>query len=156
MICLRPMNLSDVDDVLRWENNPDNWHFSNTDSPYSKADIIGLVEELSKADAGQQRFIICDDTTERRIGALDLFEIDRETKTGGVGVLIAEKEDRLKGYAKKALELLEIECSGYGVNKLMASVHNWNESSLNLFRSAGFQEVDMEKDLIKFEKCLKK
>ena len=156
MILLRKMDLTDVDEVLRWENNPENWHFSDTDSPYTREDIVQLVDDLNMDSSLQQRFIICETDTDRRLGALDLFEIDVYSREASVGILIADKSSRRKGFAYRALQLLESESDPYSVEKLKASVHKWNEASLELFKKAGYEVVSHTDELVKFEKCLKR
>ncbi|MFZ9029336.1 MAG: GNAT family N-acetyltransferase [Crocinitomicaceae bacterium] len=156
MISLRPANESDIDLILKWENNPTNWSYSDTNEPYSRIEIENLIEALGKADSEQQRFMICAKNEKTPIGTLDIFEIDKAGRSASVGVLIESDENRRKGYALFALSRLEELCDDYQIEKLNASVHDWNMASLNLFKKAGYTEVGLEKDLVKFEKCLKK
>ena len=156
MISLRPANASDIDLILEWENNPDNWRYSDTNEPYIRADIENLIDALKKGDGEQQRFMICAQNEELPVGTLDIFEIDRANRTASVGVLIESDENRRKRFALHALKQLEELCNHYQIGKLKASVHDWNTASLNLFKKAGYIEVGVEKDLVKFEKCLKK
>lgn len=155
MIYLRKMNLTDVDDVLSWENDPINWHYSDTEGAYSRNDIVHLVGELSKPGNVQQRYIICESDSGKRIGTVDLFEIDEQSGEAGVGILIAESGYRRRGLANSALLLLEKECDQYNIVKLNATVHLWNKPSLALFGKAGYQEVGQSDELVKFEKCLR-
>lgn len=156
MISLRPANESDIDLILAWENNPDNWRYSDTSEPYSRVDIENLIDALKKDNREQQRFMICSQNGELPIGTLDIFDIDNASKSASVGVLIESDENRRKGFALYALCQLEELCNDYLLERLKASVHNWNTASLNLFKKAGYNQVGVEKDLVKFEKCLKK
>lgn len=156
MISLRPANDSDIDIILAWENNPDNWRYSDTNEPYKRVDIENLIDALKKDDSEQQRFMICTQDKKSPVGTLDIFEIDKVSKSASVGVLIESNENRRKGFALLALNQLEELCDDYEIEKLKASVHDWNTASLNLFKKAGYTEVGVEKDLVKFEKCLKK
>ena len=156
MISLRTINESDIDLILTWENNPNNWRYSDTNEPYSRVEIENLIDALKKDDSEQQRFMICAQNEKLPIGTLDIFEIDKASKSSSVGVLIESNENRRKGFALHALDLLEELCDDYQIDKLKASVHDWNTASLNLFKKAGYTEVGVEKDLVKFEKCLKK
>lgn len=156
MISLRPANASDIDLILEWENNPENWSYSDTNEPYERSDIENLILELAKEESVQQRFMICVENNKRPVGTLDLFGIDKKKGVGSVGVLIESKGDRRKGYALEALNKFEDVCSEYQLERLIAQVHSWNVASLCLFKKAGYSEVGVEKDLVKFEKCLKK
>lgn len=156
MISLRPANESDIDLILAWENNPDNWRYSDTNEPYSRADIENLIDALNKSESEQQRFMICVQNKKFPVGAIDIFEIDKASKSASVGVLIESDENRRKGFALHALNQLEDFCDDCEIENLKASVHDWNNASLSLFKKAGYTEVGVEKDLVKFEKCLKK
>lgn len=167
-VILRPVVLSDANDLLKWENNELNWSVSDTTSPYILSDIILLIEKLEDIEeAKQARYIILEASTRRAIGAVDLFDIDFSLETASVGILIAKNEDRRQGFAKESLVHLEqIARDELGLEKLIAKVHQENTSSVKLFESSGFSKKKLTRDgqlnngdyiqTLIFEKCLKK
>ena len=159
-IALRLPRISDAVTILSWENNPDNWEVSDNDSPYSLEDIIQLIESFSHLEQPEQlRFII--HSEDILLGAVDIFDINYENKSGAIGILIAEEEFRRRGYASIALELIEVEARKLGVNRLFALIHSENEKSRKLFDKMGYliasnSETGDETNTIVVEKWVKK
>ena len=159
-IALRLPVLSDAATILSWENNPENWGVSDNDSPYSLEDIVNLIKSFHGAKKPEQlRFII--HSGEILLGAVDIFDINYDNKSGAIGILIAEDEFRRKGYASKALELVELEAFELGINHLSALIHIENEKSRKLFEKMGYlvqsngETVD-HKETIVVEKWVEK
>lgn len=162
---LRLMRLADAPTVLEWENNPENWEVSNNDSEYSLEDIEQLaIASTNIVSTNQQRFII--DLDGDPLGAVDLFLIDFEEKVAGVGILIAKYENRKKGYALKALLLVEEVAKRLGIDILECSIHKENSASIRLFEKLNYKRVelselkidhgaDRNRDLFYYQKCLK-
>lgn len=150
-IYLRPPEKSDVTQLLLWENNPDFWHLSDSEAPYSIQEMLTYVKQASAVRANQQaRFIICSLEKDQTLGTIDLFSISFKNKRAGVGILIAENENRNKGYAKEAISL----CLRYGVEVLeidnyFCSVHADNIASIKLFESLSFERVGKRKNWFK-------
>jgi diamine N-acetyltransferase len=145
LVSLREMQLTDVDTLLKWENNPDNWQISDTVAPFSRKQIEDFVnQQQSLKDNSQQRFMVCLD--DKPIGCIDLFEYNAAESKAGVGVLIAEKINRNKGYASKALSILIDKCRNeLNVVHLFCNIYNENKASIRLFEKCGFQFVDERK-----------
>ncbi|MCL4856083.1 MAG: GNAT family N-acetyltransferase, partial [Flavobacteriales bacterium] len=102
-IYLRKVIPSDASIIFAWENNPENWEVSNTEKCFTFKEIEAFVNQPQEINLYHQiRFIICLNKTDSPIGSIDLFDYE-EGKSVGVGVLIADKNDRNKGYAKEAL-----------------------------------------------------
>ncbi len=165
-VYIRPIRYDDAIKVLQWENDIENWRVSDNSSKYELADILSLIDSLDDISHSRQaRWIICDSKTNFRLGAVDLFEINLIEEKARVGILIADKENRKKGFAYKAIQLLEVEALNIGVNKLICTIYSNNKASLALFEKCNFKKKDsLEKsyisnddyiDLILFEKCLK-
>lgn len=136
-IILKKMDSTDVEFVLEVENNQEFWEVSENDSEYSIGDIIDLEFNLRDPfKAKQVRYII--NLGENRIGTIDLTEIDFDSKNASVGVVITSNTNRKKGFAKKALGLLEIKAIEFGLIELKAIVHKKNEASHRLFLGSGY------------------
>lgn len=158
-VILRLPILSDAPTILSWENNPENWVVSDNTSPYSIDDIEQLIlsfHDLKKPS--QLRFMICKD--EILLGAVDIFDINYENKSGSIGILIAEDEFRRKGYASKALQMIELEAQKLGIYQLKALIHTNNNKSRNLFEKMGYliskEEKGQQTNTIEVEKWVGK
>ncbi len=153
-IKLRPLEPEDIDIIYEWENDPEVWKISHTQTPYSKYILKKFIENshLDIYETKQYRFII-DLKKEKKtetIGTIDLFDYDPYHSRIGVGILIKENEHRQKGYASEALRLL----TDYVFNKLLihqiyCNICPYNKASLKLFLKHGFKVVGLKKDWLK-------
>ena len=84
---------------------------SNTQSPFSRFVLEQYITSSHQDiySVKQLRLIICNEEN-KAIGSIDLFDFDPNHLRAGVGILIAEKADRKKGYASEALSLLMDYC----------------------------------------------
>jgi RimJ/RimL family protein N-acetyltransferase len=80
------------------------------------------------------------------LGAVDLTEIDFDKKEASVGVLIAVKEHRRKGYARESLEELSLEAINLGLDRLIATVQIDNIASQNLFQKCHYNTIAKSDD----------
>ncbi len=155
-IALRAIEPSDLDVLYQWENDPENWLVSNTSAPFSRHVLQKYIENahLNIYEARQLRLMIDriePDTNGRdTIGTIDLFDFDPRHRRAGVGILIARKEDRMKGLASEALSIL----IGYAfdnlhLHQLYCNVSENNPASMGLFKKLGFREIGIKADWIK-------
>ncbi len=150
-IFLRQVEDQDANLLLLWENNTENWRYSETEAPFSLFEIQEYIKGASQIRQNKQlRFIICLNENNQAIGTIDLFDIDFKNLRAGVGILIANKKNRGKGYAKEALQLL-IEFSTKSINliQLYCDIQSYNKESIQLFESEGFEKSGVKKKWFK-------
>ena len=144
-ISLRAVELTDVDNLYKWENDTEQWSVGLTSRFISKFDIENYIINSQSEDiftTGQTRNII--DLQEGRkvaIGCVDLFDIDAKHQRAGIGIYIAE-DYRRRNYGEKSLMLLE----DYARNTLLlhqlyALVGENNKASQKLFLKAGYNQT---------------
>lgn len=150
-ISLRAMEPSDIDLLYIWENDAETWAISNTQAPFSR---FVLEQYITTAHQDiytikQLRLIICNEDN-KAVGSIELFDFDPNHLRAGVGILIAEKADRKKGYASEALALL-IDYSFLSLNlhQLFCNIAVDNEPSILLFQKHGFLITGMKKQWIR-------
>lgn len=145
-IALRALEPSDIDKMYAWENDTDIWPVSGTLTPFSRHTMEQFVKVAhqdiytnrqlrmaiqTKASAGKHS---------ETIGYLDLYDFEPAHLRAGVGILVADKKNRRKGYALESLNLL----SSYAfkvlnLHQLFCHVHVNNEPSIRLFSAAGYK-----------------
>ena len=150
-ITLRAIEPSDIDVLYQWENDTDNWNVSNTQTPFSR---FVLEEYIASAhqdiySVKQLRLMISNEEN-KAIGSIDLFDFDPNNLRAGIGILIAEKTDRKKGYASEALNLLiDYSFSSLNLHQLYCNITIDNEASILLFQKHGFLITGMKKEWIR-------
>lgn len=147
-IKLRVLEPEDAELIYAWENNPENWEVSHTLIPFSKYTIEQYVNSIQDIYTTKQlRFIICKkNENNKAIGCIDLFDFEPFHNRAGVGILIADKEERGKGYASEALSLLKVYAFKIlCLTQLYCEVAVSNEKSFELFTQNGFVVIGIKK-----------
>lgn len=146
-IILRPLEKEDVNLLLTWENNTENWRYSSTEAPYSLFQMQTYVENANNVRVNQQvRFIITLPSSNVPVGTIDLYEIDFKHQRAGVGILIAESAHRNKGYAWEALVLIETYAKQQlNLLQLFCEIKANNNPSIQLFESQQYIKTGIKK-----------
>ncbi|WP_189359350.1 GNAT family N-acetyltransferase [Algibacter mikhailovii] len=147
-IYLRALEPEDLDFIHEVENDEAIWEISCTQTPYSKFLIKQYLENVHKDiyEAKQLRLVISSHE-HLTLGLIDLFDFDFKNKRSGVGILVKEPQDRLKGYGREALELLIDYCFTHlDLHQLYCNILESNTASIKLFSNQGFQQIGLKKD----------
>jgi diamine N-acetyltransferase len=148
-ISLRPIEPSDVDLLYSWENDPENWEVSQNLIPFSHQSLseYALAEHDLVRD-GQFRFMICDQEM-RPVGTLDLFQLNAMHSRCGIGILIANKDDRRKSYALDALQTaIEYGWHTLNLRQWWCTILKSNKASVSLFEKLEFERCGVKIDWI--------
>ena len=140
-IRLRALEKEDLDYLYKWENNTSIWHLSNTLIPFSRYTLKEYIAAAAQDiyEAKQLRLIIEHRESHKALGTIDLFEFDPYHQRAGIGILIAEKSERKKGYASEALEtMINYAAKVLSLKQLYCNILENNQESLKLFISKGF------------------
>jgi len=161
LIQLRALEPADLKRLYRWENDPTIWSVSGTLVPFSRFILEEFVNQAHQdIYTNKQLRLMIDlkyldeddhesDGEVQCIGCVDVFDFDPKNKRAGVGILIADKADRGKGFATEALHLV----INYGfdildLHQIYSNVRVDNESSLALFKKLGFEVTGLKQDWI--------
>ncbi len=150
-ILLRAVEPTDIDVLYQWENDTETWKVSNTQTPFSHFVLEQYIAAAHQDiySTKQLRLMICD-ADNKAIGSIDLFDFDPNNLHAGIGILIADKSDRRKGYASEALEILTEYCFHFlNLHQLYCNITTDNESSILLFQKQGFQISGIKKQWIR-------
>ncbi len=150
-ITLRALEPSDIEVLYQWENNTDTWNVSSTQAPFSRFVLEQYIASAHQDiySVKQLRLVICKDKNEP-VGCIDLFDFEPNHQRAGVGVLIADKNERGKGYASEALKLLIDYCfSTLNLHQLYCNIATDNEASVLLFQKHGFQITGIKKQWVR-------
>lgn len=152
-IRLRALESSDLEFLYRLENNSDIWEISGTLAPYSKQVLQNYLKNAHRDiyEVKQLRLAICDNHS-KLIGLIDLFDFDPKNRRVGLGIVIANVEDRNKGYGAEAIDLLcEYAFGVLEVRQVYANVGEENKASIQLFKKLNFELAGIKKDWILYQ-----
>jgi diamine N-acetyltransferase len=151
LITLRALEPEDIDLLYEWENNEEIWTISNTLAPFSKHTLVLYIQNSDKDiyESRQLRMMI--ETFEgKTVGAIDLFDFDPFHSRVGIGILVHRPEDRSKGVATAALNLMIRYCfEKLGLHQIYANILTDNEVSMKLFLKAGFVVTGTKKEWVR-------
>jgi len=151
-IRLRAIEPEDLELLYEWENNNSYWIISNTVAPFSKYTLKRYIRNSHKSiyETGQLRLMIDLIAGKQTIGTIDIFDFDPFHKRAGIGILIAEEEQRRKGYATMSLKCLTDYCfRTLQLHQLWCNILADNHESIELFQKLGFIQIGIKKDWVK-------
>lgn len=159
LIRLRALEPSDLNRLYRWENDSSIWSVSGTMAPFSRYVLEEFVNQAHQdIYTNKQLRLMIDhkyvveyeeEDEPKAIGCVDIFEFDPRNRRAGLGILIADKADRGKGFATEALHLVvEYAFQVLDLHQLYSNVRIDNESSIALFKKSGFEISGLKQDWI--------
>lgn len=149
-IYLRALEPEDLDFVLEVENTEEFWEVSATRVPYSRYLIKKYIQNSHRDifEVKQLRLMICN-KEDKKLGMIDVFDLEPRDRRAAIGILIVNKEDREKGYGTEVLSLISSYCfSHLGLHQVYANVAADNTASIRLFEKSNFQKVGVKKDWV--------
>ncbi len=144
---LRAMEPSDIDVMYEWENDPETWIYSNTQTPFSRFYLEQyIINSHSDIYTEKQLRLVINNKKGETIGCVDLFEFDPKNRRAGVGILIT-KEHRKKGYAAETLDIvINYAKNILSLHQLFCNIAANNKQSIELFKKKGFTEAGCKKE----------
>jgi len=155
---LRALEPEDLELLYNWENNSSIWEHSNTLTPYSKFVLRNYLENAHKDifELKQVRLMIELIVEKKTIGTVDLFDIDFYNSRAGIGILIADEEQRNKGYAGETLGLIQSYAFQHlGLHQLYCNINEDNTTSLKLFQNHGYNITGKKENWVKRKNSFK-
>lgn len=140
-IYLSPFSLDDAEIYTQWLNNmeiTDNLGISDrmTTIENSRNWIKRVIDEKA------YQFLIIDLQNDKILGKIELYKVDYIKRIGEIGVFIAEKSDRGRGFAKEAINLLlDFSFNYLNLNNIMLGVFEFNKIAIELYEKIGFKEI---------------
>ena len=143
-IFIRNLKSSDLEILLKTENDKNLWNYSIQNKPFTKSTIKNYIKNASIQsifEAKQKRFVITSSKI-NVLGFVDLFKYNSSQNKAYVGIVVLDKY-RSKGIGYESIKLLESYCiKKIGINKLNATISSNNIKSIKLFKKSGFVKVN--------------
>lgn len=137
-LSLHPLEAADLEAVASFFADPEALYFYLPDLllPRNRRQLESLMEVWND---GRTNFVFACRYQGRTLGLVTLSDLDPLAGNAELGIMIAGKEDRGRGLAREALELiLAYAFNDLRLHRLYARVAPDNQPSLELFRRLGF------------------
>lgn len=156
---LRPIEKKDALSVYLWELDKETQRVTQSEIKVSIENVYALIEQQTDVhNSSQLRMMICLFKNNASIGMVDLYDVDFVKGNAYVGILIAEKQQRKKGFARQALlSIAQYAKEELKLIKLKAIIQLSNEGSIALFESLNYLrsgEKTLDSNVISFELAL--
>lgn len=152
-IRLRSLEISDVNRLYIWENDRSNWKVSHTITPYSNYVLTDYINSVTDVYSDKQLRLVIETKPDRvSVGTIDLFDCDFANRRAGIGILIADPDNRGKGIGSQVLDIIIDYCfEVLNLHQLYCNVLLDNPKSMALFEKYGFQKIGVKKDWTLYE-----
>lgn len=150
MISIRPIQESDLDNLMSWVNNPEiisRFVAFSREEPFTREEELDYIRYVQ---ASNKTHVYSVFEGETYVGQVGLMSLDSCSFNARVSCLICSKEHMGKGYATRALELLmEKAFTVHGLNKLWLQVSMPNVRAARVYRRVGFlQEAILKQEYL--------
>lgn len=144
---LRAMEISDLPLLMELENHSEEWWLGANIAPISSEALKRYIVGDHDLYRDQQMRLILE-SSNKAVGAFDLYDLNPRNRRAGVGLAIAPVE-RGNGHAAAGLSLLvDYAFQHLSLHQLWAEIPSKNEQSVHLFQKAGFEFCGTLKDWI--------
>ncbi|MEU9660104.1 GNAT family N-acetyltransferase [Streptomyces chartreusis] len=146
LVRLRALRSGDLDDHVRWRNDPEVVHWATGGDPLfgpvTREAVAGFHEaRLRDNPRSETTFTVEEVADGRAIGMADYRDLDPFTGQATVGITIGERDRWGGGYGSEALELLAGHLFGAcRLRRIELETWSGNERAMRAFRRIGFVE----------------
>lgn len=148
LVKLRPVDETDVDDILTWVN--DRSVVGNlatfAGKPLSREDELAWVRKM-RTSTDDRVFTVTAADTGDYLGQVGLHQIFWRSKVARGAAIIARKDQMGRGYGSAAIaSLMDIAFGELGLHKVWLMVFSTNERSRRTWKRLGFVEEGTLRD----------
>lgn len=134
-IVLRDFRLDDIDNKIKWINDPQNNAYLHYDLPLEKGKTISWYNNKDN-DTRKDCVIVCDDVP---VGLVGLIGIDFKNKKAEYYISMGEVAYKRKGIGSIATKLiLSYAFNTLHLNKVYLNVDDNNEAACKMYEANGF------------------
>lgn len=148
LVKLRPVEESDVDEILDWVN--DRTVVGNlatfAGQPLTRADELAWVRKVRTSN-DERVFTVMNAQDSRYLGQVGLHQIFWRSRVARAAAIISNKGEHGRGYGSAAIAaLLDVAFGELDLHKVWLMVFRTNERSLRTWRRLGFIDEGVLRD----------
>jgi RimJ/RimL family protein N-acetyltransferase len=147
-VTLRPVEESDVDDILGWVNDPEivGNLAAFAGKPLTREDELAWVRQV-RTSTDEKVFTVLEAGSGRYLGQVGLHQIFWRSKVGRVAAIIAARKDMGRGFGSAAIaSLLDVAFGQLSLHKVWLMVFEKNARARRTWGSLGFVEEGVLRD----------
>lgn len=135
---LRAVEPRDIDFMLRWENDPELWDYSDFTAPVSSRILREYIDSYTADPWRDGQLRLMADLDADTVGIADLYRLDPVNAHGFIGIFTAPGFRRRGLGVQMVEQLCALAFTRLGLRQLCALVADGNVASLALFARCGF------------------
>jgi len=149
ILYLRPIDLDDTDNILKWRNNPEIRRNLFSSEPVTKEKHLQWLRKLRES-TDRKEFIIIRKDGRIPIGTVGLSNIDYQNQKAELGIMIGETAEWGKGFGAEACRLiLRFAFEDMKLNKVYLKVFKRNAPAVRIYEKLGFIKEGLLREEIK-------
>lgn len=147
-VSLRPLNISDTDNIVRWRNSDSVKKNLYTQDRLTPEQHIAYFYNVVQAGRCAQFIIVVDEGEKQAdVGTAFIKGIDLENRSGEFGIFIGEEGARGKGYAQAATKLiLRHAFKALRLHRVYLTVMRDNHAAIRAYEKCGFVTEGIMRD----------
>jgi len=139
-VCLRPIDMGDMERFFRWFNDPALRRLLLLPFPTTRMGEREFIDKMVHLKDGVVLSIVVKKGG-RLIGNVSLFKLQSVHRSAELGIAVADLSMASKGYGTEAMRLmLDYAFGTLNLNRVELSVHDFNRRALAAYRKLGFVE----------------
>jgi RimJ/RimL family protein N-acetyltransferase len=142
LVTLRPLEESDVDDIMTWVNDPEivGNLAAFSGEPFTRDQELAWIRSV-RASNGDKVFSIRTTAEGRYLGQCGIHQIHHRSKVGRLACIIAQRGDMGRGYGSAAIRATcDHGFDALGLHKLWLMVFSHNARGRGIYGRIGFRE----------------
>ncbi|MFW9919023.1 MAG: GNAT family N-acetyltransferase [Candidatus Thorarchaeota archaeon] len=147
LVCLRSLEMTDIDDIMRFQNDWNLRRWAGVPLPKSRRAIQEWLEIASVAHPwldGNISFAVVDKRTNEFIGVTRFYDIKSPHHRASLGLGIHNPDNRSKGYGTDTTRvMLWIGFNVLGLHSVYLDTMEHNEHAIHVAEKVGFKRVGM-------------
>lgn len=137
-VYFRPLELADVDRLVAWFNDEENWATLGRFNPVNRLREREYIEGLYKSPADVTLGVVAQDD-DALVGCVGLHGICPQARRATFGIVIGDRARQGQGLGSEATRLaVRYGFEELNLNRIELSVFAHNERALRVYRGAGF------------------
>lgn len=151
-VILRPVRRSDVEDSLKWFNDPEVTQYISMYLPMTEMAEEKFIESLGSTEAGKNAMFCIEAVENNRnkpIGTVGLDNINLKDHHAEFEITIGEKDYWSNGYGTEAAQLIiRYGFEQLNLHRIDSFAFSFNERSVRLHKRVGFKEEGRQREAV--------